>query len=57
MFPSRSVENERGEPVRQQAAGCLGQLQRIVVPMPSGLDIPRYAQCKLPSARVIVIPP
>jgi hypothetical protein len=46
-----------GEPVMHQAAGCLGQLQRIVVPMPSRSDIPRYAQCKLGSVLVIVIGP
>ena len=32
-----------GQATCRQAAGCLGQLKRIVVPMPSGSDIPRYA--------------
>jgi len=46
-----------GEPVMQQAAGCLGQIKPIVVPRPSGSDIPRYAQCKLPSVMIIAIRP
>jgi hypothetical protein len=42
MFPFRSVEM-RWRAGRQQAAGRIRQLERIVVPMPSGSDIPRYA--------------